>query len=43
MNRKLMTQKDVSRIQSATAKKNGGKVEKGTFTARAQRAVDTKK
>ena len=34
--KKAMTQKDASRIQSAHAKKNGGKVEKGSFAARAQ-------
>jgi hypothetical protein len=35
---KKMTEKSASRIQSATAKKSGGKVEKGSFAARAQTA-----
>ena len=39
MSEKCMTQKDVSRIQSAEAKKNGGQVSKTSFTARAQSAV----
>jgi hypothetical protein len=30
-----MTSKDASRIQSTTAKQNGGKVAKGSFAARA--------
>ena len=35
------TKEDASRIQSAEAKKNDGKVEKGSFAARAQHAADT--
>ena len=34
-----MTKSASSRIQSATAKANSGKVSKGSFAARAQRAV----
>lgn len=34
-----MTQTAVARIQSATAKANGGGVPKGSFVARAQRAA----
>ena len=34
-----MTSKAASRIQSATAKANEGKVSKGSFAARAQRAA----
>jgi hypothetical protein len=34
-----MTAEDAARIQSAEAKKNGGKVEKGSFAARAQAAA----
>lgn len=34
-----MTQSDAARIQSATAKANGGHVPKGGFAARAQRAA----
>jgi len=34
-----MTQKDVSRIQSAEAKQNDGQVSKNSFAARAQSAV----
>lgn len=37
---KPMTTKAAARITSATAKKAGGKVEKGTFAARAKRAAD---
>jgi hypothetical protein len=33
-----MTQKDASRIQSAEAKQNNGKVEKGSFASRAESA-----
>jgi hypothetical protein len=33
-----MTPKDASRIQSATAKQSGGKVEKGSFASRAESA-----
>ena len=35
-----MTKEDAARIQRAEALKNDGKVEKGTFPARAQRAAD---
>lgn len=38
-----MTPEAAARIQSGTAKKNGGKVEKGSFVGRAQRAVETNK
>ena len=38
--KKLMTKEDAARIQRAEALKNDGKVEKGTFPARAQRAAD---
>lgn len=34
-----MTPKAAARIQRLTAKQNGGKVAKGTFAARAQRAA----
>jgi len=34
-----MTSKAAARIQSATAKANGGKVAKGSFASRAQRAA----
>ncbi len=34
-----MTQSAASRIQSATAKSGGGKVSKGSFSSRAQRAA----
>lgn len=34
-----MTQTDAARIQSAEAKANGGKVAKGGFAARTQRAA----
>ncbi len=34
-----MTPKDASRIQAAEARKNNGKVEKGSFAARAQSAA----
>ena len=37
--KKLMTPDAVRRIQSATAKANGGQVPKGSFAARAQRVV----
>ena len=36
-----MTKEAASRIQSSEAKKNDGKVEKGSFAARAQHAADT--
>ncbi len=36
---KRMTQSDASRIQSATAKANGGQVPKGSFASRAQSAA----
>ena len=35
-----MTQGDASRIQSATARKFGGKVPKGSFSSRAQSTAD---
>lgn len=35
-----MTKEAARRIQKATAKHNGGKVEKGSFAARAQSAAD---
>jgi hypothetical protein len=35
-----MTKTAVSRIQSAEARKSGGKVSKGSFTSRAQRASE---
>lgn len=38
---KLMTQAAASRIQSATATRNGGTVPKGSFAARAQSAAAT--
>ena len=34
-----MTPKAAARIQSATAKSNGGKVSKGSFASRAQNAA----
>ena len=34
-----MTSKAASRIQSATAKNNGGKVSKGSFASRAQKSA----
>ena len=34
-----MTPKDAARVQSANARKGGGKVSKGSFAARAQRAA----
>ena len=34
-----MTSKAASRVQSATAKSGGGKVAKGSFASRAQRAA----
>ncbi|MDR0666071.1 MAG: hypothetical protein LBF71_01530 [Campylobacteraceae bacterium] len=39
MSKTKMTQKSASRIQAATAKQNGGKVEKGSFAAKAQKAA----
>jgi hypothetical protein len=36
-----MTPEAAARIQSSEAIKNGGKVEKGTFAPRAQRASET--
>jgi len=38
-----MTTKAAARIQSDEAKKNGGKVSKDSFAARAQRAADNNK
>jgi len=43
MAKKPMTQEAVSRIQSATATKNEGKVPKDSFASRAQSTVDKKK
>lgn len=40
MAEKKMTKADAARIQGAEAKRGGGKVESGTFAARAQRAAD---
>ncbi|MER2497065.1 hypothetical protein ABS858_13285 [Vibrio neptunius] len=37
---KPLTQADVRRIQSATAKANGGKVPKDSFAAKVQSIVD---
>ena len=37
-----MTPKDSARIQSATAKKNDGKIDKDTFAARAQSSANKK-
>jgi len=37
-----MTSKAAARIQSATAKSNGGKTPKGSFASRAQRAAAKK-
>lgn len=42
MSKKSMTQKDISRIHSAEAKKSGGKVSSKSFTARATRTVAKK-
>jgi hypothetical protein len=39
MPKKAMTQSAASRIQSATAKKSGGNVSKGSFAAKAQKAA----
>ena len=36
---KPMSLEDAARIQSREAKRNGGKIEKGSFAARAQRAA----
>jgi len=38
-----MNSKAASRIQGATARKGGGKVSKGSFASRAQRAASKKK
>lgn len=38
-----MTPEAAARIQSGTAKQNSGKVDKGSFGARAQRAAETNK
>ena len=35
-----MSKQDAARIQAATAKQNSGKVNKGSFAARAQRSAD---
>ena len=37
---KPMTRTDASRIQSATAKNNGGKVDEDSFSSRATRAAE---
>ncbi|MEC6816716.1 hypothetical protein VXS05_16960 [Photobacterium toruni] len=37
-----MTPEAVRRIQSDTAKKNGGKTPKGSFSSRAQSVIDKK-
>jgi hypothetical protein len=37
-----MTRADASRIQSAEARENDGKVKKGDFASRAQSAADTR-
>ncbi|MCL1140878.1 hypothetical protein [Shewanella pneumatophori] len=42
-NKTPMTPEAAARIQSGTAKQNGGKVDKGSFGARAQRAAETNK
>lgn len=39
MAKTVMTSKAAARIQSASAKSSGGKVAKGSFSARAQRAA----
>ena len=39
MSKKCMTQSDVSRVQSATAKQNGGQTPKNSFASRSQSAV----
>jgi hypothetical protein len=39
MGKAKITPKAAARIQSATAKANGGKVAKGSFAARAQKAA----
>lgn len=45
MKKTKMTSKDATRIQKANAKRNGGKVAKGSFAARAMKAAakNTKK
>jgi hypothetical protein len=43
MAKEEMKPKDASRIQSAEAKKNDGKVSKDSFVARAQRAAEKNK
>ena len=43
MAKSSMTAKSAARIQSATAKSNGGKVSSKSFAARAQSAAATKK
>lgn len=42
MAKKGMTKAAASRIQSSTAKSNGGKVSKGSFASRAQKASSKK-
>ena len=43
MAKSKVTKSDLSRIHSTQAKKTGGQVEKGSFVARVQHTVDTKK
>ncbi|MFH5880862.1 hypothetical protein [Liberiplasma polymorphum] len=43
MSKTKMTPKAAARIQSATAKKSGGKTTKGSFASRAQSAASKKK
>lgn len=43
MSKSKMTSKAAARIQSASAKSNGGKTAKGSFPARAQKAASKKK
>ncbi|MCF1428588.1 MAG: hypothetical protein LPH19_11720 [Shewanella sp.] len=38
--KKSMTKEAAARIQAAESKKQGGKVDKGTFAPRAQRAAE---
>jgi hypothetical protein len=40
MSKKQMTKEDASRIQSSEARKTSGKVEKGSFASRAQKAAE---
>ena len=43
MSKSKMTSKAAARIQSSTAKSNGGKTPKGSFASRAQKAASTGK